>query len=96
MKIFGQLLNRGNAERDQHLKTAFACVPGRSFHLRVDQFRRAITRFETAWRKTGGAPPRRMTPFAEALYRAREANGGPLPNDEYTLAKILYDGDAVK
>jgi hypothetical protein len=72
--------------RDRYLKEAFAYVRGRSFHLRIIALGRAICRFQAR-------PPRRLTPFTEALYRAREASGQPLPTDEYTLAKILYSGE---
>lgn len=96
MKFFDQLMQRGNTERDSHLKTAFSCVPGRSYHLRVIEFSRRITRFETFLRKNQGQPPRRLGPFGEALLKARQANGGPLPTCEYELAKILYSGDGDK
>jgi len=94
MKIFDQLLNRGDMER--HLRDGFRLIPGRSYHLRVVEFSRRITRFETVLRKNQGQPPRRLGPFGEALLKARQANGGPLPTSEYELARILYDGDAVK
>lgn len=93
-KILNQLMERREVARmEKHLKEAFLYVAGRSLHLRVEQFSRAITRFETAWRRNQG-PPRRQSRFHEALARAREANGGPLPTDEYELAKILLDKDS--
>jgi|MTBAKMStandDraft_1061839.scaffolds.fasta_scaffold04108_3 hypothetical protein len=87
--ILDQLMKRGDSRRDQAIRDAFALVPGRSFHLRVIAFGRAICRFETAWRRNGGAPPRRLNAFTEALSRARKTNGERLPSNEYDLAEIL-------
>jgi hypothetical protein len=95
MKMLNDLMkNRAVSQRDKFLKEAFARVPGRSLHLRVIDFGRAITRFETTFQRTSGALPRKLTPFTEALFKARTANCGPLPTDEYELAKILLEKDS--
>lgn len=81
MKIF-DLMQRGNSQRDEFLRSAFSRVPGRSYHLRVIEFSRAIVRHENGI-------GRRRGQFWEELSKARHENGGPLPICEYELARIL-------
>jgi hypothetical protein len=67
---------------NRHLKEAFALVSGRSFHLRIESFSRAIVRHENGIGRRRGL-------FWEELSKARQENGGPLPVCEYELARIL-------